>query len=135
MKFSNIILATFLIFSLNNVAYAKAEITTKNCPAKMQTSAYIAFNETITQSESLGVLYEKRMNKIKALAETENFKNFKIVSQDIRARPLTNSNSGALDVYINVTIDFDLNYKAVTDLNISLKNTEVNVRTYERRSC
>lgn len=135
MKFSNIVIATFLIFSFNNVVYAKAEITTKNCPVKMQTSAYIAFNETITQDENLGDLYEKHINKVKALVKTGNFKNFKIVGQDIRARPLANSNNGALDVYINVTIDFDLNYKAVTDIKTSLKNTEVNVNTYERRQC
>lgn len=136
MKLSNVVLGAFLVLSLNNFAYAagntKAEDATKDCPLLPTTSAYISY-KTASQDADLGKLYENYTNEITALPKTGHFNNFKIISQNFRTDPVYRSLEGK-QVSIDFTVQFDLNYQAVTDLT-SLKASDVSINTFQQKRC
>lgn len=136
MKLSNVVLGAFLALSFSNIALAagdtKAEVAKKDCPTQTVTSAYIAYKKT-SHDANLGKLYENYTNKIKALPATGHFTNFKIVSQNIRTDPVFRSVEDQ-QVSIDFTIEFDLNYQAVTEI-ASLKASDITINTFELKRC
>lgn len=134
MKLTYILLSVLITLSVNNITHAKTDIDIKDCPIQTVTTVYISYTETIDASTDLGKQYETFINSVEALPKTGNFNNFKITAQDMRTRSLSNS-STSKEVSMNVTVEFDLNYQAVTDINKNLKNSNLDATTYQRKRC
>lgn len=130
-------MSALLVLSLNNVTYAadpvKTENTVKNCPTQTATSAYLTYRKSVAEATDLGKLYEVYMNEVEALLKADHFNNVKVVGQDFRVNPVTGA-VGSKEITINLTIDFDLNYKAISEL-AAIKGTDVVISTYERKRC
>jgi len=136
MKLINVVLGAFLVISLSHIAQAeessKTKETKKECPLKTITVAHINYKNILQQDDDIGKLYESYTNKVMALPTTGHFTNFKITNQNIR----TDSPYGSENrqVYIDISIEFDLNYQAITDLS-ALKVASLNVNTFETKRC
>lgn len=144
MKFTTFVLSTVLVLSFSNTVFAKADIDTKDCTTQTVTSAYIRLIETVNLGTDLGKYYEGYMNKVNTLPQTGNFNHFKLVSQNLSVNPSHSTNTSinplqgpttASKVYIDVAIEFDLNYQAVADINTLLKATDYDVTTKEVKRC
>lgn len=138
MKLSTIVLSTLLALSLNNVANAADHTGTKNaikdCPLQTVTSAYITYKTSAKHTADIGKLYESYTDKVKGLSTTGHFNNFKLVSQNFRTGPAYTRPTEENEVNIDFTVEFDLDYKAITDL-ASIKATDLTVNTFERKIC
>jgi hypothetical protein len=137
MKFSNILISIFLAFLLNSNSYAeehtKTECIKENAPMQLTTTANLTYKKVAPIDTNLGKLYEDYMNLVKALPTSGNFKNLKIISHNFG----TYSDSrmaGSTEVTITVSINFDLNYKAITELT-KLNRTEVYLMTFKQKNC
>jgi hypothetical protein len=136
MKFSNMIFGIFLALSLNSYSYAeehtKTEGVKENCITQPTTTATLNYSKAVPIDTNLGKLYEDYMNQVKALLNNGNFINFKIVSQSLT--PYLDKSAESYEITISVSIEFDLNYKAITEL-ATLNRTNVSIQTYNPINC
>lgn len=132
MKLSKKILGSLFALSIINAAQAAPASDTKKCLIKTVTTAYFEYKEVVTSGSDVGSLYETYMKDVNALPETGNFNNFKIVSQSIDFNP-NYENNKIISAALRVSIEFDLNYKAITDLSTKLETTTLSISTYENK--
>lgn len=130
MKLSKKILGSLFALSIINAAQAAPASNTEECVVKTVTSAYFENKEVVASGSDVGSLYETYMKGVNALQETGNFNNFKIVSQSIDFQPNYDNNQ-IISAVVRVGLEFDLNYKAITDLSTKLTTTTLNISTYE----
>ncbi len=125
-----LITSIMLFQSATSIAAQKA----KECPIKKVTSAYLNSKETIAANADIGAIYKAYMKSILALKKQDSFKNFEIVSQSVDLQENYNSKEFKT-LTINVTIEFELDYRAVSDLASKLANTTLSVTTYDIAKC
>lgn len=137
MKLSNMLIAAVLAVLFNSVTHAaeqaKTESISKNCPIQMVTSAYLTYESIVPVNTDLGKLYKDYMSQVKTLPTTGHFKQFKIVDQRLHINNASQSGESK-GITLGLTVDFDLNYKAITALS-TLNTTSMAVNTYERKRC
>ncbi|MBV1909884.1 MAG: hypothetical protein KUG78_11220 [Kangiellaceae bacterium] len=130
IKLASILLALFSI----NSQQVSAENTKSNCKFDISTTAYIDHNAPVTVGSEIGNVYQTHMDKVHALKKTGNFKNFKITNQSVDLNT-NHNNSSIKTVIFRVTIQFDLNYEAVSNIYSQFKKSTINVSTYETKNC
>lgn len=134
MKTPTILLGLLTALFFINSQQTSAAATKKDCPLKKVTNAYFDHREPIVQSSDVGKIYKSYMESVKALKKTGNFKNFKLISQSLDFQPIYN-NTAITTVLMRVSIEFDLNYDAISDLFTKLKKSGINISTHEVKSC
>jgi hypothetical protein len=105
-----------------------------NCPLKMVTSAYLDYKFTTSEQDNYGEIYQVFMDKVLALQNSKNFKNLEVVSQTLDIQNDFN-NDKIKTATIRVTIEFDLNYKAVSEISKNIQTSSLMVSTYEMNKC
>lgn len=137
MKLSNMLIAAVLVLSFNNITHAteqtKTKSISKNCPTQMVTSADLIYESIVPENTDLGKLYKDYVAQVKTLPTAGHFKQFKIVDQRLHVANASRSSENK-GITISLTIDFDLNYEAITELS-ALNTTSMAVSTYERKRC
>ena len=134
MKTQNLLISLLFALSYANSAHANIHVNNKNCPSKTETSAYIDHKEPVIPGLEVGDIYKAYMKRILALEKTGDFKNFKIISQNMDIQPSYDS-STIPTLLLRVTINFDLNYDAVSTIYNQFKKSTINVSTYEIKNC
>ncbi len=125
------LIAISLLF-VSSPAFAAGKV--KECPMQTITSAYIDVQHTKTKEVDLGKTYQDFMNKVESLRMSKNFKGFKLVNHNIDLQP-DYSNKEFTRVMIRASIEFDLNYQAITELSKLIPSATINVSTYDSRIC
>jgi len=135
MKISKILIGLIITLLYINSSKACSKLVAKNdCPFKQETTAYIDYKLPIVSDIDIGGFYKEYIDKIRALEKTGNFKNLEITNQSADITPGYNNNE-VTSVTLRVTIKFDLNYDAVSNLYKNFKKSIINVSTYEIRKC
>lgn len=132
MNISTLTLGTLLAMAMSTATYA-AEGTPQNCDTETS-SVFIQLIEPLDQQEDVGGRYEAYLNSIKALEKTGHFKNMKIASQQMLLRKSYNHNN-RYDFTVNMTIDFDTNYDAYSDLATKIESTSLDIMTKSKPGC
>ncbi len=113
---------------------AMAAGKTKDCPVQKVTSAYLDLQQTKAKDVDLGKYYQAFMDKVQSLDNSKNFKHLKLVSHSIDLQP-DYSNKDFTKVMIRASIEFALNYQAVTELSNLVPGATINVSTYDVKKC
>jgi len=134
MKVSKLLIGLTLALFFTNSVLACGNAKNKDCPLVQETTAYFDRKESIVSKMEVGKIYEAYIESIMGLEKTGNFKNLKLISQTADILP-SYDNSAIDSLTLRVTIKFDLNYDAISELHNRFKKSIINISTYEIRNC
>lgn len=112
---------------------ANAE-TKPECPSRHVDSVYLYYQESGKTKIEAVQLYQAHVEKLRAIAQGEDFQNFEVLSQDLA---VNESAFGVdkIDATITLSMQFDANYGAVTRLLSEANASGFNSSRYKMEDC
>lgn len=107
---------------------------TKECGSRQVDSVYLYFLEAGKTKAEAVQLYQTHVEKLKAVAAGDEFKNFEVTSQDLA---VSESAYGVdkVDANISINMQFDANYGAVTKMLAQANASGFNSSRHQIETC